>query len=217
MIGLRPDQLPVSTLTVWPAVAVPEGFGCFVFAGAVPAAAIAPVAADSAWLLPSAFVRRHLNADRPADVVLRRDVVLVRRPADRPAAAPRGVAALPLVVVGDRRHAAPRAVRGRQGLPLLRRCRAMVGSELLTGGLAAVRTAAASAEPDTRVRTPAMTASNNGIRLIRVPLCWIRSLAYASCIRQNDRPSNLEAHDPARHGPGLLPGSLSRCGTIHTI
>ena len=56
MIGFEPDQLPSSTLIVCPAVAVPEGFGCFVFAGALPSSAIAPVAADSAWFLPSAFV-----------------------------------------------------------------------------------------------------------------------------------------------------------------
>ena len=42
----------------------------------------------------------------------------------------------------------------------------MVGSDVLTGGLAAVRAAPAKAEPAMSERAPAMATSNNGIRLI---------------------------------------------------
>ena len=56
MIGCVPDQLPWLTVIVWPSCTVPDGSGCFVFAGALPGPAITAVGPDSAWLVPSAFV-----------------------------------------------------------------------------------------------------------------------------------------------------------------
>ena len=48
-----PDQLPLSTVTVFPTCAVPCGSGCFVAIGAVPAAAIVPVGLDAADAFPA--------------------------------------------------------------------------------------------------------------------------------------------------------------------
>ena len=53
VIGVVPDQVPLSTDTVWPTCAVPCGFGCFVALGAVPAAAIVPVGLDAADARPA--------------------------------------------------------------------------------------------------------------------------------------------------------------------
>jgi hypothetical protein len=53
VIGVVPDQLPLSTVTVLPTCAVPCGSGCFVALGALPAAAIVPVGLDAADARPA--------------------------------------------------------------------------------------------------------------------------------------------------------------------
>ena len=97
-----------------PSRAVPETTGTTVFTGG--AAATTPVTAETADELPPAFVPVTTTRSVPPTSAATARVGRDGRAGDVRAAGARGVAALPLVGVGDRRRAGPRARRRRQRL-----------------------------------------------------------------------------------------------------
>jgi hypothetical protein len=55
-VGGEPLHLPFDAVSVWPSIGVPDGVGCSVGAGADPALAMTPLAAEVSCAEPSAFV-----------------------------------------------------------------------------------------------------------------------------------------------------------------
>ncbi len=192
MIGFRPDQLPLSTVTVRPSCGVPEGSGCFVFAGSV---AEQQRSQRSERTAPGSCRRRSWPSLRPGSSCRRRRTR--RRSSDSShcrstrSCSPRSYSAATdrcrlIGVVPPHEPFEAVKVCPSRAVP------AMVGSELLTGGLAAVRTAAATAEAGQERESAGDDDQQQRNTSHRVPPSWMdRSKPSGQFV-----PAPASMHDP---------------------